>query len=93
MPLRDDHRGGNPDDEQVIGVGEEPHARGEQDLLVFPAGRRLIHLSEQPAADLRVLSRVRGPADLIEHRSLLDPGHDQVTASAVGMPGRSSGHT
>ena len=38
---------GERDDERVIGVGEEAHAGGEQDLSVF-FGRRVVHLG--PAA-------------------------------------------
>jgi hypothetical protein len=42
VPLQRDQRRGDPDDEQVVGVGEEPHPRHQHRPQVEPAQRRLI---------------------------------------------------
>jgi hypothetical protein len=40
VPFAGDHRRDNADGEQVVGVGKESHARGEQDLPVLPTAAR-----------------------------------------------------
>ena len=53
VPFLGDQRGGDPDDEQVVGVGEEPHPRHQHRAQMEPAQRRLIQRRDQvPGPDL-----------------------------------------
>jgi hypothetical protein len=53
VPVLGDQRRGNPDDEQVIGVGEEPHPRRQHRPQVDPAQRCLVQVGDQlPGPDL-----------------------------------------
>ena len=47
VPLRGDQRGGDPDDEQVVGVGEKPHPRNDHRAQMKSAQRRLIERGDQ----------------------------------------------
>ena len=47
VPVPGDQRGGDPDDEQVVSVGEESHPRGQHRPQMEPAQRRLVQRGDQ----------------------------------------------
>jgi hypothetical protein len=56
-PVFGDQRRGDPDDEQVVGVGEEAHTGGQHRPHVSPANRRLIQRRNQ-VSGLDILHRI-----------------------------------
>ena len=90
VPVLGDQRRGDPDDEQVVGVGEEPHPRCHHRPQVEPAQRGLIQRRDQvPGLDVshRITPPLMPPDTLPASgrfpahcvRKLQSPGEPQPT--------------
>src|SRR5207245_846396 len=94
VPLLRDQRGGDPDDEQVIGIGEEPHPRHQHRPQVEPAQRGLIQRRDQvPGPDLRHrITPLLTPSGTLPAARRVS-GHCSITAmqESTGRPQRAAG--